>query len=86
MNKKRERPFDWLKPDGLWRDPEGRVLCSYCKDPIMLPYTACVNCHTSFTKQQMDAYEKWDKENRARFEAAYQENLKKAAKSPEEAT
>jgi len=76
-------PIDWLKPDGLWRDPQGRVLCSYCKSPIMLPYTICPDCKSPYSQKQMDAYAVWDKENRAKFEAAYQENLKKAGTSSE---
>jgi len=37
-------PMDWLKEDGTWRDPEGRVLCHYCKRRIMPGYTICVDC------------------------------------------
>lgn len=43
---KARMPIDWLKPDGTWRDAEGRIVCHYCARRLLEMYTICVHCKT----------------------------------------
>lgn len=68
--------------DGAWRDETGRPACVHCELVLVgCGYTICVHCKTNLSNSQIEASEKWEQWNKARFDraAAEQDKAKKSA-------